>query len=1263
MDANAVREWSVEDLTRWLCSIGLSDVAVAVSAQEVDGEVFLSLSEGELQTQLGVAPASAARLMGLITRSAPRGKGKVKGSSSSKSEVDRNAWKSIRSPSQKNLPACSEPVETKESPVTFSRSRANSRSEADKQKAASSPPSGSPVAVPVLPHVDNSAPSSASSANASPTSAQSSAIPGITKRGVNNRSRSSVRTSNTKVSPKKSRYSTLGRLFSRNKKEAMEQMAAEMNNEENKISSLQEMFRTSDEITKRAIEYRQRLLVSLTTDPTKALVNDIESIYKELSVLLEVLSEYSERSTATDIHLPDQGQSLADRRDALVKGSAVMVEHVLRNIACCKTAAAKTTAAPAYVRRVHNDIDRIKVFLDTSVLPPRQSPGSDDGRSSKIRSEDLTAGHMDGSSSSPNMSRRMQFRESVSHSNLLNDAAPPPRSFPDMRRYKEKRHSSFMMLSGGSVIAAADPPASSSLGSILGVSPHQFCFSVFIISSTSTMQYEHVLLEFDVVEEVLRRRRTSRKERAFKDIGFSLIERMYREENSAFPTLSIVTYSCPCFTFHAYPESTVARIEQLLHIVLSRPSTDQLLLKTEKFRPRLCLKKALVSTKKGKKPSQLLYLWEGGVLLFNGPDTHSEVLNAFDLWSGIASKREEKVLQLDARLAKLQLTFGSESERDSFAHVCERALKMGEPEMQETHSRLVRLSTELDTRFCEINAQHMDLLRDLWAAMKATGEVAVRSPAWKTGLGFQTDTPVESDVGMLHLICISYITKHYPELFARHVGDRGTAVEYPFATVGHQLIKMLVKNLEIPNKYTNTNYPVPEAFPFFSYHPYVFEELYCIALQLFERVWNEMKATTSMMSRVIATTTERFVEMCERPPINDNGVDVPSIFDLLGVILDPTLTLPEKSHPVDESLFFQRKMAGEEKATKEETFIEKGASYSTEAERENALRLAVLRELHATEADYVRDLRVLISVFLKPLQRSVGMISEADMRHVFCGIEDLLPINDDLQRDLEALLRRPPEDQVVTTVFDRMVERFKVYNAYCSAHAVSIATLNRLRATNSQFSEFIEERRKEPRAKQGLESFLIKPVQRICRYPLLLKEALKHTDARHADMARLQGTIDKFEELVAEINEHKRASESSLKVAEIEASIAMPEGSESLCAPGRVFKASAGMKSAVVGSSTQKKPTLFLFSDLLLIVREVAASANKEKGRPYQLKFSFPAASMVVPDMLEQPGGPKGECTFIFKHKGEKVQVVTSSPGQKIEWLALLFDIVKAKEK
>ena len=58
-----------------------------------------------------------------------------------------------------------------------------------------------------------------------------------------------------------------------------------------------------------------------------------------------------------------------------------------------------------------------------------------------------------------------------------------------------------------------------------------------------------------------------------------------------------------------------------------------------------------------------------------------------------------------------------------------------------------------------------------------------------------------------------------------------------------------------------------------------------------------------------------------------------------------------------------------------------------------------------------------------------------------------------------------------------------------------------------------------------LEGFLLTPVQKICKYPLQLKELLRFTAQHHADYNDLKVAIEVMRNITSMINERKRRTE------------------------------------------------------------------------------------------------------------------------------------------
>ncbi len=55
-----------------------------------------------------------------------------------------------------------------------------------------------------------------------------------------------------------------------------------------------------------------------------------------------------------------------------------------------------------------------------------------------------------------------------------------------------------------------------------------------------------------------------------------------------------------------------------------------------------------------------------------------------------------------------------------------------------------------------------------------------------------------------------------------------------------------------------------------------------------------------------------------------------------------------------------------------------------------------------------------------------------------------------------------------------------------------------------------------------LQSFLIKPVQRILKYPLLVDKLVESTEEKHADRKAIQNARDVIVKMAQDINEIKR---------------------------------------------------------------------------------------------------------------------------------------------
>ncbi|XP_072305039.1 rho guanine nucleotide exchange factor TIAM2-like [Eucyclogobius newberryi] len=196
----------------------------------------------------------------------------------------------------------------------------------------------------------------------------------------------------------------------------------------------------------------------------------------------------------------------------------------------------------------------------------------------------------------------------------------------------------------------------------------------------------------------------------------------------------------------------------------------------------------------------------------------------------------------------------------------------------------------------------------------------------------------------------------------------------------------------------------------------------------------------------------------------------------------------------------------------------------------------VVEELLETEKSYVKDLSLLFDLYLTPLQHQT-FLSKHEMEALFGSLPAML----DFQRvflqtleekiDLSPELSRPetPEESKKLLFslggsFLYYADHFKLYSGFCSNHLKVQKVLHRAK-TDTAFKHFLDTRNPTNQHSASLESFLIKPVQRVLKYPLLLRELVSLTDERTPERLHLSEALKSMEKVASHINEMQKIYE------------------------------------------------------------------------------------------------------------------------------------------
>ncbi|XP_065528077.1 dynamin-binding protein isoform X7 [Lathamus discolor] len=207
------------------------------------------------------------------------------------------------------------------------------------------------------------------------------------------------------------------------------------------------------------------------------------------------------------------------------------------------------------------------------------------------------------------------------------------------------------------------------------------------------------------------------------------------------------------------------------------------------------------------------------------------------------------------------------------------------------------------------------------------------------------------------------------------------------------------------------------------------------------------------------------------------------------------------------------------------------SSAATESPEQRMLekRAKVIEELLQTERDYIRDLEMCVERIMVPLQQA--QMQNIDFEGLFGNIHMVISFSKQLLSTLEA------SDAIGPVFLAQRAELESVYRVYCQNHDEAIALLETYEKDEKMQKLLLDllDSLRSLYSEWGctnyinLGSFLIKPVQRVMRYPLLLMELLSATPEAHPDKAPLTAAVLAVKEINVNINEYKRRKDLVLK--------------------------------------------------------------------------------------------------------------------------------------
>ncbi|XP_060074181.1 rho guanine nucleotide exchange factor 17-like [Ylistrum balloti] len=296
---------------------------------------------------------------------------------------------------------------------------------------------------------------------------------------------------------------------------------------------------------------------------------------------------------------------------------------------------------------------------------------------------------------------------------------------------------------------------------------------------------------------------------------------------------------------------------------------------------------------------------------------------------------------------------------------------------------------------------------------------------------------------------------------------------------------------------------------------------------------------------------------------------------------------------------------------------ERGPSMSPE--RDQSLvkdkRYHIVEEFYHNEKEYVEALQKLKDKYMTPLKVSSN-IDEAVVDNIFYMIPEILTHHTIYLDFLENVWAKwDTKTSTIGNIIIGIFSKQTVVDSYLSFvenYRTSGKVIENALQTKSSVQKFIEQCQRDSGSKLSMKDLIVRPIQRIPRYELLIQRLIENTPPDHPDFPLLkeaERVMHNFAIKLGTVNEsqHEEDQQSTLKKLEL----LVPDMSP-LVAPDRQY-----LKHDMVQILTKKDQCcIWIFSDLVIF------SSIKRRGGPVTRKVSV---------ILKSPTG--NEYAENIKHK------------------------------
>uniref|UniRef100_A0A182P106 DH domain-containing protein n=1 Tax=Anopheles epiroticus TaxID=199890 RepID=A0A182P106_9DIPT len=314
-----------------------------------------------------------------------------------------------------------------------------------------------------------------------------------------------------------------------------------------------------------------------------------------------------------------------------------------------------------------------------------------------------------------------------------------------------------------------------------------------------------------------------------------------------------------------------------------------------------------------------------------------------------------------------------------------------------------------------------------------------------------------------------------------------------------------------------------------------------------------------------------------------------------------------------------------------------------------------LRELVTTEEAYVNDLSQIVNGYIAEIRNPASTVPIPDdlkggkERMVFGNIEAIYEWHrDHFLKALQKCVQNPYE---LGPLIKRSERKLHMYVVYCQNKPVSEHIVQ-------EHMNYFDELRLKLKYKLCLGDMLIKPVQRIMKYELLLKDILKHTLR-----AGLTEEVPGLKEAMHIMQVVPKAANDMMDVGRLQKFEGKITTQGKLLLHGPLYCVEGASSSDKNSYNSQKPKELHVFLfEQNIIFAEIVGKKTQFTSPNYIYKAHIQVNKMTLQDLSDQTNGNRFSLCSIDPQRSSLSYICTApTPELHNEWLNTIHEILKTQ--